>query len=147
MADYATTGLSVRPHPLAQLRAALDARGFVTTAQLGSLPNGTELSVRTNEVIDSKTANVDQTYSAVVANDVLDNSGRVTIPKGSDARLVIRSASGGSITSASDLVLDVDSLTVSGSRYTVSTGDLTQQGGQESALTKRQRSWWAGARL
>jgi hypothetical protein len=102
-----------------------------------TIPNGTELSVRTNEIIDSKTANVDQTYSAVVANDVLDNSGRVTIPKGSDARLVIRSASGGSITSASDLVLDVDSLTVSGTRYTVSTGDLTQQGGQGVGANKK----------
>src|SRR3954469_9994231 len=33
------------------------------------IPNGTELSVRTNEIIDSKTAHVDQTFSAVVAND------------------------------------------------------------------------------
>src|SRR3954467_3289338 len=110
-----------------------------STGNYGSvtIPNGTELSVRTNEVIDSKTANVDQTYSAVVANDVLDNSGRVTVPKGSDARLVIRSASGGSITSASDLVLDVDSLTLSGTRYTVSTGDLTRQGGQGVGANKK----------
>lgn len=102
-----------------------------------TIPNGTELSVRTNEIIDSKTANVDQTYSAVVSTDVLDNSGYVTIPKGSDARLVIRSVSGGSITSSSDLVLDVDSLTVSGTKYTVSTGDLTQKGGDGVGANKK----------
>jgi hypothetical protein len=66
----------------------------------------------------------------VIAGDVLDSFGAVTIPKGSDAQLVIRSAAGGSITSASDLVLDVDSLTVSGTKYLISTADLEQQGGQ-----------------
>jgi len=73
---------------------------------------------------------VGQTFSAIIATDVLDSSGVVRIPRGSDARLVIRSASGGSITSASDLVLDVDSLIVSGTKYLVSTGDLVRQGGQ-----------------
>ncbi|MCU1284140.1 MAG: hypothetical protein JWO13_490 [Acidobacteriales bacterium] len=103
-----------------------------TTGGLSSatIPNGTELSVRTNEAIDSKTANVGQTFSAVLAADVVDSSGSVTIPKGSDARLVIRSASGGSMTSASDLVLDVDNVTVAGINYIVSTGDMVQQGGQ-----------------
>jgi hypothetical protein len=94
------------------------------------IPNGTELSVRTNETIDSKTANVGQTFSAVIAGDVLDSSGAVTIPRGSDARLVIRSTNGGGITSASDLVLDVDNVTVAGRNYLRSTGDLVQQGGQ-----------------
>jgi error-prone DNA polymerase len=44
VADYRATGLSVRPHPLAQLRPRLDAGGFVTTADLRELP--TETSVR-----------------------------------------------------------------------------------------------------
>jgi len=95
-----------------------------------TIPNGSELSGRTNETIDSNTAAVGQTFSAIIATDVMDNFGVVKIPRGSDARLVIRSASGGGITSASDLVLDVDSLTVSGTQYRVSTGDLVQQGGQ-----------------
>jgi membrane-bound inhibitor of C-type lysozyme len=102
-----------------------------------TIPSGTELSVRTNETIDSKTASVDQTFSAVIAADVLDSSGAVTIPKGSEAQLVIRSANGGSITSASDLVLDVDSVTVSGTRYLISTGDLQQQGGQGVGANKK----------
>jgi hypothetical protein len=102
-----------------------------------TIPSGTELSVRTNELIDSKTASVGQTFSAVIASDVLDSSGAVTIPKGSDAQLVIRSTSGGGMTSASDLVLDVDSVTVSGTRYLISTGDLQQQGGEGVGANKK----------
>ena len=102
-----------------------------------TIPNGTELSVRTNEAIDSKTASVGQTFSAVIAADVVDSSGAVAIPKGSDAQLIIRSTSGGGITSASDLVLDVDSVTVSGTRYLISTGDLERQGGQGVGANKK----------
>ena len=102
-----------------------------------TIPNGTELSVRTNEAIDSKTASVGQTFSAVIAADVVDSSGAAAIPKGSDAQLIIRSTSGGGITSASDLVLDVDSVTVSGTRYLISTGDLERQGGQGVGANKK----------
>jgi len=102
-----------------------------------TIPNGTELSVRTNEAIDSKTASVGQTFSAVIAADVVDSSGAVAIPKGSDAQLIIRSTSGGGITSASKLVLDVDSVTVSGTRYLISIGDLERQGGQGVGANKK----------
>jgi hypothetical protein len=102
-----------------------------------TIPNGTELSVRTNEAIDSKTASVGQTFSAVIGADVVDSAGAVAIPKGSDAQLIIRSTSGGGITSASDLVLDVDSVTVSGTRYLISTGDLERQGGQGVGANKK----------
>ena len=45
VADYETTGLSVRDHPLAQLRAGLTARGFVTTAALEHIESGTPVSI------------------------------------------------------------------------------------------------------
>jgi hypothetical protein len=102
-----------------------------------TIPSGTELSVRTNEAIDSKTASAGQTFTAVMASDVLNSYGAVSIPRGSDVQMVIRSASGGSIGSASDLVLDVTSLTVAGTRYQVSTGDLQQQGGQGVGANKK----------
>jgi error-prone DNA polymerase len=40
IADYASTGLSLRRHPLALLRHSLARRGIVTTRELRSLPNG-----------------------------------------------------------------------------------------------------------
>ncbi|MDX6538953.1 MAG: error-prone polymerase [Gaiellales bacterium] len=45
VADYETTGISVRDHPLAQLRGGLTARGFVATAALEQLPSGTPIRI------------------------------------------------------------------------------------------------------
>src|SRR4051812_18518894 len=57
------------------------------------IPSGTEISIRTNEVIDSSTASQGQRYSAVITKDVLDSAGTIRIPSGSDAQLVILSSS------------------------------------------------------
>lgn len=102
-----------------------------------TIPSGTQIAIRTNEVIDSKIASVQQTFSAVVDKDILDSSGALAIPKGSDARLIIRSTEGGSMTKASELVLDVESITVSGTRYLVTTGDVQQKGRQGIGANKR----------
>jgi len=102
-----------------------------------TIQNGTELSVRTNEMIDSSTATAGQTFSAVIAADVLDSTGAVRIPRGSDAQLVIRNSSADGNNSSSDLVLDVNSLTVGGTRYDVSTDDLTRQGRDGVGMNQR----------
>jgi hypothetical protein len=96
-----------------------------------TISSGTQIAIRTNESIDSKTASVGQTFSAVMEKDVLDGAGAVSIRKGSDVDLVIRSTAG------SDLVLDINSLTVGGSRYFVSTGDLARKGTDGLGANKR----------
>jgi hypothetical protein len=96
-----------------------------------TIPIGTELAIRTNEVIDSATSTEGQHYSAVMYSDVLDGSGTVAIPRGSDVGLIIRSTSG------SDLVLDIDSLVVAGRRYVISTSDLEQKGRQGIGANRR----------
>jgi hypothetical protein len=105
--------------------------GMGTVGAYGIIPSGTQLSIRTNEAIDSKTATAGQQFSAVMAGDVLNSSGAVAIPKGSDVALVIRRAT------ESDLVLDIDSLVVAGQRYVVSTADLEQKGRQGIGANKR----------
>ena len=102
-----------------------------------TIPAGTEVDVRTNEPIDSKTANAGQKFSASLYADIRDSSGTVIIPNGSDAELVIESSTPGSLTSASDLVLDLDSLTVSGTRYLVNTNDVTKNGRQGLGANRR----------
>ena len=92
------------------------------------ISSGTEFAVRSNETIDSKTASVGQHFSALIERDILDSTGRLAIPKGSDAELVIRQTEDGSMTNASELVLDVDSVTVAGIRYLVSTEDMEKEG-------------------
>jgi hypothetical protein len=89
-------------------------------------PAGTELVVRTVETIDSKTAGADQIFSAIVEQSVTDVSGRVIIPESSSAQLMIRNVTAGGATGSPEILLDVESLTVDGRKYLVSTTDLEQ---------------------
>jgi len=95
------------------------------------ISSGTQLSIRTNEAIDSKTARDGQRFSAVMEQDVLDKTGALAVPKGSDVELVIRGTEG------SELVLDIDSIIVSGRRYNVSTEDLERKGREGIGANKR----------
>jgi len=89
-------------------------------------PAGTELVVRTVETIDSRNSSPDQFFSAIVEREVSDTSGRLIIPEGANAQLVIRHVSTGGATGSPEMVLDVHSITVAGRRYLVSTADLTE---------------------
>ena len=97
-------------------------RGSVT------VPAGTEISVRTNEAIDSQNASEGKHYSATVLQDVRGRAGETLIPKDSNADLVIRRVNSGGTIQSGNVVLDLDSITVNGRRYRVSTEDLKQSG-------------------
>jgi hypothetical protein len=81
---------------------------------------GTELVVRTVEMIDSRTSGADQVFSAIVEQDV-DSDARVVVPAGSSAQLIIRQVSSGGATGSPEMALDIQSMTIAGRRYTVST--------------------------
>jgi hypothetical protein len=87
-------------------------------------PAGTELVVRTVETIDSRNAGANQTFSAIVEQAVTDGSGRVIIPERSSAQLMIRQMTSGGSTGSPEMVLDVQSITIAGRRYLVSTEDM-----------------------
>jgi hypothetical protein len=100
---------------------------------------GTSIPVRSEETIDSGIASSGQTYAAEVTKDILDAAGAVVIPRGSNAQIVIRSASkGGRIRGASDLVLDLDSVSVGGQRYELDTADYVAKG--RDGLGKNRRT-------
>jgi hypothetical protein len=102
-----------------------------------TVPSGTRISVRSNDAIDSQNAAVGQTFSANVVQDVQGGAGEVLIPKDSPAELVIRQTSTGGTTGTSHLVLDLQSITVNGRRYRVSTADVTQSGHQGLGKNRR----------
>jgi len=87
-------------------------------------PAGTEIVVRTVETIDSRNVGADQTFSAIVEQDVSDASGSVIIPERASAQLIIRQVSSGGATGSPEMALDIQSITVNGRRYLVSTTDL-----------------------
>ena len=94
-----------------------------------TLPAGALIPVRSEETIDAAVATGGQTYAAEVTRDITDASGAVVIPRGSNAQIVIRSTSkGGRIRGASDLVLDLDSVSVGGRRYELDTEDYVAKG-------------------
>lgn len=99
------------------------------TEKLETVPSGTELAVRTVEDIDSSTAVANQTFSAVVERDIVGDSGRTIVPAGAHTVLLVREVSSGGATGSPDMVLDVQSLTVGGRRYLVSTADLKKDSG------------------
>jgi hypothetical protein len=94
-----------------------------------TLPAGALIPVRSEETIDAAVATGGQTYAADVTRDVRDADGAVVIPRGSNAQIIIRSAArGGRIKGASDLVLDLDSVSVEGRLYTLDTQDMIRKG-------------------
>lgn len=99
-----------------------------------AVPSGTEIAVRTNEAIDSKTASEGKTYSAVIERDVVGENGTTVIPKGSNADLIIRRASN------SDLVLDLKSVTVGGKRYQVTSSDVERTAKNRQGIGKNKRT-------
>jgi hypothetical protein len=100
-------------------------------------PAGTEIVVRTVEMIDSRNAGVNQTFSAIVEENVTNASGRVIVPQRSSAQLIIRQLSSGGATGSPEMVLDIQSITVDGRRYLVSTADLSRDSDTGIGTNKR----------
>jgi hypothetical protein len=99
------------------------------TTKTYELPAGTEILARNEETIDSGKAVEGQTFPAEVVRDVVDAAGNVVIPGGSNAQIVIRSASkGGRFRGTSDLVMDLASVSIDGRQYQLSTADLAERG-------------------
>jgi hypothetical protein len=122
---------ALHEHHYHPTRAEIHTKTFV-------LPAGTQVSVRSEDTINSATAVEGQTYAAEVTDDVLDASGDVVIPHGANAQIVIRSASkGGRFHGTSDLVLDLQSVSVEGQQYNVSSTDVKENGRQGFGANKR----------
>ena len=101
--------------------------------------------MRTEETIDSGTAAEGQTYAAEIADDVPDANGDTVVPRGANAQVIIRSASKGNrFHGQSDLVLDLQSISVGGKEYLVSTTDLQQKGRQGVGANKRTAEFTGG---
>jgi len=94
--------------------------------------------VRNDETIDSSKAVEGQTYAAEVTDDVRDTNGAIVIPQGANALLVIKSvSSGGRIRGASDLVVDLQSVSVDGQQYAVDASDFRKDGHDGVGANKR----------
>jgi hypothetical protein len=115
------------------------------TTKTYELLAGTEISVRNEETIDSGKAAEGQTFPAEVTREVLDAAGDVVIPRGSNAQIVIRSASkGGRFRGTSDLVMDLASVSIDGRQYQLSTADLAERGRSGVGANRRTGEFTGG---
>ena len=139
--DRRVASLQRDPGRCDRIRAASQQDAAVGTSgssrRLEVLPSGTDLTVRTAEDIDSSTAVVNQTFAAIVERNILGESEGVAIPAGSHAVLVVREVSSGGTTGSPDIVLDLQSITVAGRRYLVSSGDMRTDSGTGLGKNKR----------
>ncbi len=110
-----------------------------------TVPAGAQIAVRTDEAIDSAATQEGQVFAGEVTKDVLDQTGEVAIPKGSNAQIVIQSASkGGRIRGASDLVLGLKSVTIGGQSYSIESEVVSQRGREGIGANKRTATFTGG---
>ncbi|HET7205044.1 MAG TPA: hypothetical protein VFI95_00560 [Terriglobales bacterium] len=117
-----------------------------TAATRGSMvvPSGSQIVVKNNEAVDSKTARPGQTFTGTVEENVTGSNGEVLIPRGSTADLVIRKVSSGGTTGSPDLALDLSAIDVGGHRYIVSTENVRQTNEQGIGKNKRTGEYVGG---
>jgi hypothetical protein len=87
----------------------------------GTVPEGTKISVVTDQAVSSKTAKVGQSVTGTVAQDVT-SGGKVVIPKGSPVKLTVSSVqASGRLSTPAKLYLRLRTVTVGGKTYTLAT--------------------------
>jgi outer membrane biosynthesis protein TonB len=93
-----------------------------------TLPEGSILTIRTIDSIDSKTSSTGQTFLASLDAPVVVND-TVVLPRGLNVRLkLIEASSAGSFKGRSELTISLDSFTYQGKTYSLQTSDVQQQG-------------------
>ena len=89
--------------------------GIQISASAAVVPRGTEISVRPDSPVMVSKWDRGRIYPGHVDQDVLARNGEVAIPRGASAELIVRQ------TGPNQLVLDLESVTVNGTRYAMDT--------------------------
>ena len=78
------------------------------------LEPGTVIPIRMNETIDVERRD-NRVYYGTVNQDVMGGNGRIAIPRGANAELIVR------VAPDNDLILDLESVVINGNRYAIRT--------------------------
>ncbi|HEX7137700.1 MAG TPA: hypothetical protein VF219_07635 [Vicinamibacterales bacterium] len=133
-----TMAAAAKPRPASKPALPRPTTDDITT-ETHMIDAGAEISVQVDETIDGSTASEGQTFAADVTEPVRDAQGKVVIPAGAKAQIVIKSlAKAGKIQGQADLVLDLASVSIDGRQYALSTADLEEKG--RAGLGKNKRT-------
>ena len=110
--------------------------GAACLAMADPIPPGSSIDVRTDVKIDVRGNGDGRVYPGTVASDVFDRDGRLVIPRGSPAELVVRR------TGPNSLIIDLDSITVMNRRYSVDAGPNFEAGRPGRPTANRRICGW-----
>ncbi|MCC6365941.1 MAG: hypothetical protein IT165_20690 [Bryobacterales bacterium] len=99
------------------------------------VPSGTTLAIRVNEDISTREAG--RTFDAQIAQDVVNQSGAILIPRGSPAQLVVTQVSKGGLVGTNTMQLALRSVTIHGNQRSVSTLIQEQRGNEGIGANRR----------
>lgn len=116
-----------------RLLGIFTAAALALVAQAATIGTNTIISVRTSEEINVK-KNDGQVFSGVVDQNVMDANGKIAVPKGSSAELMVKRLSD------NQLVIDLESVTVSGQRYAVTADSASMPSERKDGLGKNKRT-------
>jgi len=90
------------------------------------VPN-TVVPIRVNTAIDV-TRRDNRVYNGTVDQDIRGDNGRIAIPRGSNAELIVR------VARDNDLILDLESVVVNGQRYAIKTDSARVESQRDNSL-------------
>jgi hypothetical protein len=108
------------------------------------VPAGTQIIVRTGSTIDSTKDAAGKLYPAQIQQDVLDGTGAVAIPAGTNANLQIVNASQGGALKGQDLTLNLYSVDLNGQQYRVDTSSVTENGKSNIGMNRTTAEYAGG---
>ena len=135
--DVASIVFSEAPHRESGAGGTPSAGSAPVSTAAKVIPEGTEISITTNERIDSEKAKGGELYGATIASDIPDSRGGIAIPNGTPAKLVVRDISTGGAVHTPELVLDLYSVDVSGKTYRTITSNVIENGRETVGANKR----------
>jgi hypothetical protein len=131
----------LRPEPAAESRPEprLTRRDDAPTAQPAPaaqqmIPNGTVLTIRMVDSVDSERDSVGKTFRASLDEPVMDPSGNTMVPRGADVVVkLVDDQQSGKIEGRTVLTLDLVSLHINGRDVEIDTTSITEQSGSRTA--------------
>jgi hypothetical protein len=117
-----------RVDPVIKPRPAATTPAPVSTPAVMQIPAGTAITIRMIDDVDSKVANVGQTFRASVDEPVIVD-GRVIVPRGADVvTRLVELQEPGKLAGGGQLTLDLASITVDGRPVEVNSEGVTTTG-------------------
>lgn len=108
------------------------------------IPPGSEISVRTDETIDSSNSQPGQLYRGAITEPVADAARAIAIPAGTPAQLLIRNISSGGAMHSPELVLDLYSVAIGGKEYRVDTSSIDESNRRGVGKNRRTAEFLGG---